>query len=149
MTNSSVAQNSVTSFWFQPHDSTQQVETKGCSRYTFQGKPEKPVTNSNRSHQVLFPLFIVLISLACGQAAVAQRCVLVPDNPVAVPAGGSYTFSAYCGTNLTWTLTGQGSLNNGVYSAPTTVQVQNQDRGCQVSPNNSAFNVPVNTLPVD
>ncbi len=29
------------------------------------------------------------------------------------------------------------------------VHVQNQDRGCQVSPNNSAFNVPVNSLPVD
>ena len=27
--------------------------------------------------------------------------------------------------------------------------MQNQDRGCQVSPNNSAFNVPVNSLPVD
>ena len=149
MTNCSVAQNEVTSFWFQPHDSTQPIETKGCSRYAFPGKPEKPGTHSYRSHQVLFSLFIVLIFLACGQVAVAQRCVLVPDNPVAVPAGGSYSFSAYCGSNLTWTLTGQGSLNNGIYSAPTTVQVQNQDRGCQVSPNNSAFNVPVNTLPVD
>ena len=84
MTNCSVAQNEVTSFWFQPHDSTQPIETKGCSRYAFPGKPEKPGTHSYRSPQVLFSLFIVLIFLACGQVAVAQRCVLVPDNPVAV-----------------------------------------------------------------
>jgi Putative Ig domain len=149
MRNFSVAQNGPTSFWFQPHDSRQQIETKGCSRQASQGEPEKLIPNSYRSHQLLLPLFLALISLACAQVAVAQRCLLVPDNPVAVPAGGSYSFSAYCGTGVTWTLTGQGTLNNGNYTAPASVRAQNQDRGCQVSPNNSVFNVPVNTLPVD
>jgi len=150
MTNSLVAQNGITSFWFQPHDCSQHTETKGCSRYESQGQPEKFLTNYSRFRRLILPLLVALIFLACGQAAIAQRCLLVPDNPVAVPAGGTYNFSAYCGTNVTWTLTGQGTLNNnGTYTAPSTVHVQNQDRGCQVSPNNSAFNVPVNTLPVD
>ncbi len=82
--------------------------------------------------------------------AAAQRCYIFPSTPVAVPTGGGYGFSANCGTNLTWTLIGPGSLDgSGNYSAPSSVIAQNQSRGCQELPNNSPFNIPVNSLPVD
>ncbi len=65
-------------------------------------------------------------------------------------AGGSYNFTASCGTGLTWQVTGQGSISSaGTYSAPSSVTAQNQSRGCQELPNNSPFNIPVNSLPVD
>ena len=94
---------------------------------------------------------MALICLLCCHSAVAQRCLIIPSSPVAVPAGGSYGFSAVsCGTNLQWSVSGLGTIaQSGMYYAPSSVLVQNQDRGCQVSPNNSAFNVPVDTLPVD
>jgi len=99
---------------------------------------------------VLLWLLMVLIALSCSQLAAAQTCYILPSTPVAVPSGGSYSFSATCGTGLSWTLTGPGTLtSNGFYYAPSSVTAQNQDRGCQVSPNNSPFNVPVDGLPVD
>lgn len=56
-----------------------------------------------------------------------------------------------CGTGLTWSVTGQGTIDSstGVYTAPAHVTVQHPDRGCNVSSNNSVFNVPVDSLPVD
>ncbi len=67
-----------------------------------------------------------------------------------MPAGGTYNFSASCGSGLTWTVTGPGTIgSSGYYSAPSSVTAQNQSRGCQELPNNSPFNIPVNTLPID
>ena len=95
-------------------------------------------------------IFLALMCLLFCQVAVAQRCYIIPSVPVAVPAGGSYGFTADCGTGLIWTLSGAGNLDSsGFYAAPQSVRAQNQDRGCQVSPNNSPFNVPVDNLPVD
>ena len=84
------------------------------------------------------------------QAFLAQSCTITPSTPVGVVAGGSYNFTASCGSGLTWQVTGQGSISSGGhYSAPSSVNAQNQSRGCQELPNNSPFNIPVNTLPVD
>ncbi|HLY64354.1 MAG TPA: Ig domain-containing protein [Chloroflexota bacterium] len=96
-------------------------------------------------------MFLLLVAFFGCQLAMAQRCILVPNSPVALPAGGSYGFSAVgCGTGVTWSVTGEGTITqSGVYYAPTSEHVHNQDRGCQVSPNNSVFNAPVDTLPVD
>ena len=67
-----------------------------------------------------------------------------------VPAGGSYSFTANCGSGLTWQVTGQGTIaSSGYYSAPSSVTAQNQARGCQELPNSSPFNIPVGSLPVD
>ena len=69
---------------------------------------------------------------------------------MAVPAGGAYGFSASCGTGLTWGVTGPGTIDGfGNYAAPASVTAQNQSRGCQEMPNNSPYNIPVNSLPVD
>ncbi len=115
-----------------------------------QPRPLATDSHTYKPGQALIKTFLLLVSFLCCQVAVAQRCLLVPDSPVAVPAGGTYPFTAYCGTGLSWSVTGQGTItNNGTYYAPSSEHVQNQDRGCQVSPNNSSFNVPVNTLPVD
>jgi hypothetical protein len=96
------------------------------------------------------PLLLLFICLALVSVVHAQRCYISPASPIALPGGGTYPFSAICGDNVTWTVSGQGTIDgNGVYSAPQTVHAQNQDHGCQVSPNNSPFNVPVDQLPVD
>ena len=69
---------------------------------------------------------------------------------MAVPAGGSYSFTANCGSGLSWQVTGPGTVTgSGYYSAPASVTAQNQTRGCQELPNNSPFNIPVSSLPVD
>lgn len=107
-------------------------------------------THSSAAAKVSLQVFLFLICLSFGQMAVAQRCYIDPASPVPVSAGGTYGFSATCGTGVTWSVTGPGTINSsGVYSAPSSVIAQNEDRGCQVSPNNSPFNVPVDTLPVD
>ena len=118
------------------------------------GEIESPQCRNIHTHKgnqaVLITILLLVTLLGC-QVAEAQRCLIIPENPVAVPSGGGYGFSSVsCGTGLTWTVMGQGTIDqNGNYSAPTSVRAQNQDRGCQVSPNNSAYNVPVDTLPVD
>lgn len=99
---------------------------------------------------ILTVSILVLLILLGGQAAVAQRCHLSPSLPTAIPAGGSYGFSADCGTGVTWEVDGDGTItSDGTYYAPTSVRAPNQDRGCQVSPLNSPYNVPVDNLPVD
>ena len=82
---------------------------------------------------------------------ILPHCALTPSTSVAVPAGGSVSFQADCGTGqLTWRLSGPGTLDDyGTYTAPPSVQVQDQSRGCQAVPNNSPFTVPVDQLPVD
>ena len=55
---------------------------------------------------------------------------------------------------MTWSLTGVGSLSNQTptsvtYTAPASVVPQNQMLGCQVLPNDTVFNTPVDSLPVD
>lgn len=68
-----------------------------------------------------------------------------------MPAGGGYGFSEIsCGNNIVWSVAGLGTIDqSGNYRAPNSVRAQNQDHGCQVSPNNSVYNAPVDTLPVD
>jgi len=152
MANIPLAASGRTGLWFQHRDPDTHTETKNASVLQSKGSPRALQTNSLFREQAILRFLIALICLLfyC-QAAVAQRCLIIPSNPVGVPAGGSYTFSSVsCGTGLVWTVTGEGTINqNGTYYAPSSVLVQNQDRGCQVSPNNSAFNVPVDTLPVD
>ncbi len=76
--------------------------------------------------------------------------MISPNIPIAVSSGGTYGFSASCGTGLTWQVIGPGTVNgSGVYSAPSSVTAQNQSRGCQELPNTHAINIPVNSLPVD
>src|SRR5579864_7969713 len=99
-------------------------------------------------------ILLVLVELqnfAGAQAVHHPTCAITPSSPVAVPAGGSYSFTANCGDGpLRWQLTGRGSLDaSGNYTAPASVRAQNQSRGCQELPNNSPFNIPVDTLPVD
>lgn len=91
-------------------------------------------------------------SNATTPPAIGPRCTISPSSPVAVTAGGSYSFSASnCGSgSLSWQVSGPGGIDHsGNYSAPASVRAQNQSRGCQELPNNSPFNIPVNQLPVD
>ena len=146
MRNCSPSPRSVATLWLPPH-----VHERTCCPLESQPVSLDHESDTRNPRKALLLTAIVVVALLCCHPALAQRCLLIPNNPVAVTAGGSYGFSAVsCGTGLTWTVTGQGSINqNGVYSAPGSVRAQNQDRGCQVSPNNSAFNVPVDSLPVD
>ncbi len=111
--------------------------------------------NPSRLRFLQFPpvtlLLLIAIIFVTSQFGLAQHCLIIPSNPVAVPAGGSYSFSTVnCGTGLTWSVSGGGTISqSGTYTAPISVQAQNQNRGCQELPNNASFNVPVNTLPVD
>ncbi len=149
MTNLPILQNDRFGLRLQPSNGSLQTNPKNL--FQPNAPSSKRIRIDHRQHHpVLFLILITLVFVTC-QTAVAQRCLLIPSNPVAVPAGGSYGFSAVgCGTGLSWSVSGQGTIDqSGNYSAPATVHVQNQDRGCQVSPNNSAFNVPVSTLPVD
>ncbi len=95
-------------------------------------------------------LFSILQNFTSAQA-IKPTCSINPSTPVAILAGGSYSFTASCGDGpLTWQSTGQGSIDSsGNYTAPASVRAQNQSRGCQELPNNSPFNVPVDSLPVD
>jgi len=104
-----------------------------------------------RKLSVILWVLITWQNVVIAQAVRRYTCVVNPSTPVAVPAGGSYSFTANCGSGpLTWQLTGQGSLDNsGNYTAPASVRAQNQSRGCQQLPNNSPFNIPVDSLPVD
>jgi hypothetical protein len=97
------------------------------------------------------PLLLVAAFLVVAHGfAAAQGCTITPSAPVAVSAGGTYSFTANCGSGLTWQVNGQGTVSSsGYYSAPSSVIAQNQSRGCQELPNNSPFNIPVNSLPVD
>ena len=87
-----------------------------------------------------------------GGPTIGPRCTVTPSNPVGVPAGGTYSFTAAnCGSGaLSWQVSGEGTIDqSGNYTAPTSVRAQNQSRGCQQLPNNAPFNIPVDQLPVD
>ncbi len=76
---------------------------------------------------------------------------ITPANPSVTP-GGSVTLTA--SAPVTWTLSGSGTLSNQTstsvtYTAPSSVVPQNQILGCPVLPNDSVFNTPVDSLPVD
>lgn len=95
-------------------------------------------------------IIAIVLILTCS-AYVHCQCTITQGTQIGVNEGATPTLTATCGTGKTWTSSGQGSINSssGVYTAPAHVVVQHTDRGCQVSPNNSVFNVPVNALPVD
>ena len=81
----------------------------------------------------------------------ARTCKITSDkNPPAVNAGGTHRFTASC-PNPVWTVSGPGSINSstGVYSAPATVWAQDVSRGWQLLPNDNAYKLPINRLPVD
>jgi hypothetical protein len=80
-----------------------------------------------------------------------QECTITPDTtPPAVDAGGTHTFTASC-PNPVWSVSGPGSINSstGMYTAPATVWAQDVSRGVQLLPNDSAYKLPINGLPVD
>ncbi len=142
MTNLPACQNCTTSL---------EINTFNSGRATDDESQDGP---NQPTHLFLSPatlLILIAIIFLSSQLAAAQNCLLLPSNPVAVSAGGSYTFSTVnCGTGLTWSLNGPGTISqSGTYTAPASVQAQNQNRGCQELPNNASFNVPVNSLPVD
>ena len=81
----------------------------------------------------------------------AQTCTITSDTtPPAVAAGGTHTFTASCPSPV-WHVSGPGSIDstNGMYSAPATVWAQDVSRGWQLLPNDSAYKLPINRLPVD
>ena len=81
----------------------------------------------------------------------ARTCKITSDKtPPAVNAGGTHIFTASC-PNPVWTVSGPGSINSstGVYSAPATVWAQDVSRGWQLLPNDNAYKLPINRLPVD
>ena len=148
MRNCSPAQPSVAPLWLTRHVLTDSHQRSQSQLPSENLQNNIPASNRNRA---LIGTLLLLVTLFCCQAVVAQRCLLIPNNPVAIPAGGGYGFSEIsCGTGITWSVQGQGTVDqSGNYSAPTSVRAQNVDHGCQVSPNNSVYNVPVDTLPVD
>src|SRR5271165_7668861 len=93
-----------------------------------QDGPNQPTYFFSQCSAATLLLLIALIFVT-SHVAVAQNCLIIPSNPVAVSAGGSFSFSTVnCGTGLTWSLTGPGTISqNGTYTAPPSVQVQNQN----------------------
>ena len=90
--------------------------------------------------------FSLFVATAWAQIGIS------PSTPVPVNGGATQTFTCTgsC-SGATWTLvTGSGSINSstGVYTAPSTVHPQQTSRGVQLLPNNSPFNIPVNSLSV-
>ncbi len=81
----------------------------------------------------------------------ARTCRVTSDTiPPAVGAGASHTFTASCPSPV-WSVSGPGSINSstGVYTAPAIVWAQDVSRGWQLLPNDSAYKLPINRLPVD
>src|SRR5579871_6595393 len=99
---------------------------------------------------------LLLLVLCLGLSvlpALAQTCTITQGTQIPVNSNDAIQLTASgCGSGLTWSLNsgGQGSISTGgFYVAPSYVTVHNQSRGCQIVPNNSVFNTPVDTLPVD
>ena len=81
----------------------------------------------------------------------ARTCKITSDKtPPTVNAGGTHTFTSSCPSPV-WSVSGPGSINSstGVYTAPATVWAQDVSRGWQLLPNNNAYKLPINRLPVD
>ena len=94
----------------------------------------------------------LLIVLSLLSASLwATTCTITSDTtPPAVSAGATHNFTASCPTPV-WSVTGGGSINasTGVYTAPATVWARDVSRGWQLLPDNNAYKLPINSLPVD
>jgi hypothetical protein len=96
----------------------------------------------------LLKIFVLL--LLPGSLA-AQICSITSDTtPPAVNAGATHSFTASSGCTA-WSVSGGGTINasTGVYTAPATVWARDVSRGWQLLPDNSAYKLPINSLPVD
>ncbi|HZP24861.1 MAG TPA: malectin domain-containing carbohydrate-binding protein [Terriglobales bacterium] len=99
------------------------------------------------------PCILVMLLWASVQTPAAAQVKITPASPPGVAAGACFQFSAnYPGT---WSVTCRGAGCQagkidaaGLYCAPAAVVAKNQSRGCQLGPNNNAYNIPVNKLPV-
>lgn len=98
----------------------------------------------------VFPvLFLISLLGTCANSQVR----VTPATPPGVAAGACFQFSAnYPGT---WSVACRGTEcqagkidGNGLYCAPPVVVAKNQSRGCQLGPNNNAYNIPINKQPV-
>lgn len=94
----------------------------------------------------------LLITLALlSPFAAAQTCHITSDaSPPAVNAGATHAFTASSGCTV-WSVSGPGSINasTGLYTAPPVWQARDVSRGWQLLPDDSAYKLPINSLPVD
>ena len=87
-------------------------------------------------------LCLVVIGVSAQTPSITSDSV-----PPAITAGGTHRFTANQAVN--WSVTGAGTIDsNGLYQAPAIVRPKNQSRGCQLLPNNNAYNTRVDGLPV-
>jgi hypothetical protein len=117
------------------------------------GSPFPPALDSaaRTSIRALLCLIVCLSLLKGPASALASGPTLTPANPVVTP-GNSITLTS--STPVTWSLNGVGTLSNQTstsvtYTAPSSVVAQNQLLGCPVLPNDTVFNTPVDSLPLD
>ena len=87
-------------------------------------------------------------------ASVTAQVRITPSTPPGVGAGECFQFTA--SQPGTWSVACRGDHceagtidANGRYCAPAVVRPKNQNRGCQLGPNNNVFNTPINKLPVN
>jgi len=87
----------------------------------------------------------------CVIAAPARALTLTPAAPT-VAEGQRVTIKS--DTPVTWSLSGVGSISTNAdgsvtYAAPATIVPQHAMAGCMVFPNDSIFNTPIDSLPVN
>src|ERR1035441_9201683 len=105
--------------------------------------------NNRGNMHAIKRLFVVFTLLSAFAAA--QVCHITSDTmPPAVNAGATHAFTASSGCTA-WSVTGGGTINasTGLYTAPATVWARDVSRGWQLLPDNSAYKLPINSLPVD
>src|ERR1035437_7872473 len=94
---------------------------------------------------------ILFSLLAATLPALAQPTITSDTVPPVVLQGSTHQFTAACSGGCTYSLA-PGSVGgmdpSGLYHAPAKVTVNLSINGCQVLPPDSAFNAPVDTLPV-
>ena len=94
---------------------------------------------------LLWPLAWLLL---CGGTAWAHapRITSETADEVGVVVGDTHQFHA--DQPVTWSVTGGGYIDsNGLYHAPSTLRPNNLSRGCQLLPNNNAYNSRIDGLP--
>lgn len=96
--------------------------------------------------------WLIVIAL-CG-VAWGQCVITSPSSPPKVNGGAMQNLTiSGCGTTPTCAVVGPGSCSISgstvTYTAPVTAHPQNESRGVQELPNNSVFNVPVGSLPIN
>src|ERR1700757_3506674 len=94
----------------------------------------------------------LLLAVLFALPAIAQ-VKITPSTPPGVPAGGCFQFTPSQPGEWSVACRGEhcaaGTIDaNGLYCAPAVVVAKNQSRGCQLGPNNNAYNVPINKQPV-